>query len=277
MPESMSALVQKLHLDLDPYFSVALALLILARTIPMVVLTPIFGGKTVTGQIKVGIAMILMMVLFPVISPLVKGNLPTQGMALWTLVLKEAAVGSMIGFLSSLVFMAIESAGHLIDIQRGTAQASVLVPQLDIQGPVFANLQIQLATVFFFTVNGHHLFLRGYFDSFRIIPVNSFPNLSGHFLTFVEQSIRMSGDVLIVAIQMTGPILLAILMVDIVMGVTNRIAPMVQVYFLAMPIKAFVGILIFLASFGYIMKYMGVLFTDMLRDLRILVNYLSLG
>lgn len=275
MPESMSQLVQQLKLDLDPYFSVALAMLILARTIPMVVLTPIFGGKTVTGQVKVGVAVILMMFLFPLLSPLVKGNLPTQGMALWSLVLKEAAIGAMMGFLSSQVFYAIESAGNLIDVQRGTAQASVLVPQLEISGPVFSNLNIQLATVFFFSVNGHHLFLKGYFESFRIIPVNSYPNLSAHFLTFMEQAIRMSGDVLIVALQMTGPILLSLLMVDIVMGVANRIAPMVQVYFLAMPLKAAVGILIFLASFEFIMKYMGVLFVDMLRDLRILVGYLS--
>lgn len=273
----MSELVQRLHLELDPYFSVALAMLILARTIPMIVLTPIFGGKMVTGQTKIGLAVILMLVLFPLLAPAAKDHMPTQGMALWSLVLKEAAIGAMIGFLSSMVFYAIESAGHLIDIQRGTAQASVLVPQLDIQGPVFANLQIQLATVFFFSVNGHHLFLRGYFESFQILPVNTFPNLSTHFLTFIEQAIHMSGSVLVVAIQMTGPILLSLLMVDIVMGVTNRIAPMVQVYFLAMPIKAAVGIIIFLASFGYIVKYMGVLFMGMLRDLKILVTYLSHG
>ncbi|HSP07145.1 MAG TPA: hypothetical protein VLR94_08200, partial [Acidobacteriota bacterium] len=69
MPESMSELVQKLRLEIDPYFSVALGMLILARTLPMVVLTPIFGGKLVTGQVKVGIAMILMLVLFPCLAP----------------------------------------------------------------------------------------------------------------------------------------------------------------------------------------------------------------
>lgn len=275
MQQSMSELFQRLRLEMDPHFAVALAMLILARTIPMVVMTPIFGGKTVTGQVKIGISMILTIVLFPCLSPMLKDSLPVQGMALWSLVIKEAAIGAMMGFLSSMVFYAIQSAGNLIDIQRGTAQASVLVPQLDIQGPVFSNLQLQMATVFFFTINGHHLFLRGYFESFRVIPVNSFPNLSSHFLMFIDQAIRMSGSVLVVALQMTGPILLALLMVDIVMGVTNRIAPMVQVYFLAMPIKAAVGIIVFLLSFGYIVRYMAVLFTDMLRDLKILVTYLS--
>ncbi len=277
MPEirSMSDLIQKLRLDIDLNFVIALAGLILARTIPLIVLSPVFGGKTVPGQHKVGLAMILVVALYPCLYPAVLGKLPMHGMAYWGLVLKELTVGAMLGFLSSLVFFAIESAGNLIDVQRGTQQASVLVPQLEIQGPVFANLHIQLAIVLFFSLNCHHLYLRGYFQSFEIIPVNQYPKFSEHFQTFIDQVIHMSGGIFAVSLQLTAPIVLAIFMVDVVMGVMNRIAPMVQVYFLAMPFKAVVGIIMFIASFGYILKYMGVLFGDMLRELRILLTYLS--
>jgi flagellar biosynthetic protein FliR len=277
MPDirSLPELVAKLRLDIDINFLVALAGLILARTVPLVVLSPIFGGRTLPGQHKIGLAMILVLVLYPCVSPIVRGNLPTQGIAYWGLVLKELGIGAMLGFLSSLVFMAIESAGNLIDVQRGTQQASVLVPQLDVQGPVFANLHIQLATVLFFSLNLHHLYLKGYFQSFELLPVNQYPNFSAHFQTFITQTIHMSGDIFAVSLQLTAPIVLAIFMVDIVMGVMNRIAPMVQVYFLAMPFKAVVGIIMFILSFGYILKYMGVLFGDMLRQLRILLTYLG--
>jgi flagellar biosynthetic protein FliR len=277
MPEvkSLAELVQKLNLDLDPYFLVALFGLIFARTIPMLVITPIFGGKTVPGQLKIGLGMILTLTLYPCVYPIVQGNLPLQGMAYWALVIKEIAIGALLGFLSSLVFFAIESAGHLLDVQRGTAQASVLVPQLEIQGPVFANLHIQLSTVLFFSLNLHHLFLKGYFESFVLIPVNRYPEFSEHFQLFIDQLIRMTGQILTVSMQLIGPIILALFMVDIVMGVMNRIAPMVQVYFLAMPFKAVVGIIMFIASFGYILRYMTTLFGQMLKDLKVLVMYLS--
>jgi flagellar biosynthesis protein FliR len=75
--------------------------------------------------------------------------------------------------------------------------------------------------------------------------------------------------------QLTGPILLSIFMVDVVFGVMNRIAPMVNVYFLAMPVKAVVGIIMFLASFGLILKYMATLFAQMLLQLRVLIHYLG--
>jgi flagellar biosynthesis protein FliR len=277
MPDirSLPELVAKLRIDIDPNAAVALVLLILARTVPLIVISPIFGGRTVPGQHKVGLAMILVVALYPCLYPTMVGKIPVQGAAYWGLILKELAVGAMLGFLSSLVFFAIESAGNLIDVQRGTQQASVLVPQLDIQGPVFANLHIQLATVLFFSLNCHHLYIRGYFQSFELIPVHQYPKFSEHFQTMINQIIHMSGGIFAVALQLTAPIVLAIFMVDVVMGVMNRIAPMVQVYFLAMPFKAVVGIIMFIASFGYILKYMSSLFGDMLRELRIFLTYLG--
>jgi flagellar biosynthetic protein FliR len=275
LDQTVGQMAQRLNLDIDPYFVMALVFLILARTIPMIVMTPIFGGKLVTGQVKVGLGVILMVTIYPAISPLVEGKLPIQGLAFWGLLAKEFAVGAMIGFTSSLVFHAIEGAGHLIDIQRGSAQASVLVPQLDIQGPIFANLHIQLCTLLFFTLNLHHVFLRGFYDSFQVIPVNEYPQFSVKAMPFIEQVIHMSGAIFIVAMQLTAPILLAIFMVDVVFGVMNRIAPMVNVYFLAMPVKAAVGIIMFILSFGYILKYMVQLFAEMLAQIRVLIQFLG--
>lgn len=275
LDQSVGQMARQLNLNIDPYFIIALGGLLLARTIPMITMTPIFGGKLVTGQIKVGIAIILMVTIYPSVATFAEGKIPLQGLAYWGLLFKEFAVGAMIGFVSSLVYHAIESAGHLIDIQRGSAQASVLVPQLDIQGPIFANFQIQLCTLLFFSLNLHHIFIRGFADSFQIIPVSQYPKVADHFLPFVEQVIHMSGAIFAVSMQLTGPILLALFMVDVVFGVMNRIAPMVNVYFLAMPVKAFVGILMFIVSFGYILKYMAQLLAQMLLQLRMLLNFMG--
>jgi flagellar biosynthesis protein FliR len=261
-------MASRLHLDLDIYYVIALLALIFARTVPMVALSPIFGGKTVAGQIKMGISLILSVALFPLLYPLWQGKIPVQGVAFWGLIGKEAAIGALIGFTSSWTFTAFESAGHLIDIQRGTAQASVLVPQLDIQGPIFANLQAQLAIVLFFTLNLHHIFISGYYQSFDLIPLPQFPNLSNDFFILVTQLITMTGKIFLISFQLTAPILLALFMVDVVLGVMNRLAPSVNVTFLGQPVKAAVGIIMFLAAFTYILRYSGRLFIDMIHDLK---------
>jgi flagellar biosynthetic protein FliR len=273
--QTIGRMAERFHLGVDPYFVIALWGLILARTIPMIALSPIFGGKTVITQVKIGIAMILSVTLYPILSPVAQGKLPTQGLEYWGLVMKEVAVGGLIGYVSSLVFMAFESAGHMIDVQRGSAMASVLIPELDIQGPIFSQLQVQMAIVLFFILDLHHIFLRGYYQSFTTLPVFQFPDVSNDFLIMIEQVMVMSGKILLIVFQLTAPILIAIFMVDVVMGVANRIAPQVNVTFLGQPIKAAVGIIMFLAAFHYILRYVADMFVEMLRDLKIIVNVLS--
>ena len=268
-------MASRLNLDVDPYYVIALLALIFARTAPMVALSPVFGGKTVFAQVKVGLALILSVVLFPFLFPIMQGKIPHQGLAFWGLLGKEVAIGGLIGFASSLVFAAFESAGHLIDVQRGSAQASVLVPQLDIQGNIFANLQAQIAIVLFFTLNLHHIFVSAYYQSFDLIPLPQFPNLSNDFFILVTQMIIMTGKILLISFQVTAPVLLSLFMVDVVMGVLNRVAPSVNVTFLGQPVKAAVGIIMFLAAFTYILRFSAKLFFDMVQDLKLVWKILS--
>jgi flagellar biosynthetic protein FliR len=241
----------------------------------MVALSPIFGGKTVLGRVKVGIGMVLTLALFPFLFPVMEGKIPYQGLAFWGLVGKEASIGLLIGFTSSWVFAAFESAGHLIDIQRGSAQASVLVPQLDIQGPIFANLQTQIVIVLFFTMNLHHIFLNAFYQSFDMIPLPQFPDLSNDFFLLIKQMIIMTGKIFLIAFQLTAPVLLALFMVDVVLGVMNRMAPAVNVTFLGQPVKAAVGIIIYLAAFSFILRYSAKLFMDMVNDIRLIWKILG--
>lgn len=268
-------MASRLNLDFDPYYVIALFALIGARTIPMVALSPVFGGKTVVTQIKTGIGLILSVVIFPFLFPLMQGKIPVQGLAFWGLIIKEVGIGALIGYTSSWVFAAFESAGHMIDIQRGTAQASVLVPQLDIQGPIFANLQAQIAILLFFTLNLHHLFLSAFYQSFDLIPLPQFPQLANDFFILVTQLIIMTGKIFLISFQLTAPILLALFMVDVVLGVMNRMAPAVNVTFLGQPVKAAVGIIMFLAAFTYILRYSGRLFIDMINDIKLVWKILG--
>lgn len=268
-------IADRFNLGIDVYAVLAVWGLIFARTVPMVVMAPIFGGKTVMGRIKIGVAMILSIILYPIVAPSVEGQLPTQGLFFWGLMFKEVAVGALIGFVVSLVFTGIEAAGHMIDVQRGSAQASVLVPQLDIQGPVFAQLHVQLTIVLFFILNLHHVFIRGYYESFTFLPISTMPAMHHDFLPMMDQMVIASGKVFLIGVQIAAPILVSIFMVDVVFGVANRIAPQVNVYFLAMPVKAYVGILIFLIAFVYILRYAAYVLHAMLLDLRVILKLLG--
>ncbi len=249
----------------------AIALLILARLLGILTLVPFLGGKLVPNQVKVGTAVAFSMILFPIVRSGLATQLPDLGPLFGVFVLKEVFIGITIGFVASLPFQAMETAGQFLDAARGSSIASVLVPQLEESGPIFAQLKVQLAIVLFLAMNGHHFFLRSVFQSFSVLPVDTFPSLGGNLTAFVDFMIRATANVLLAGMQIVIPALIAIFMVDVVLGIANRAAPQLNVYFLGMPIKGYVGIIMALLSLGYFTAIVGRLFQQMLKDL----NYLT--
>ena len=153
--------------------------------------------------------------------------------------------------------------------------ASVLVPQLEEQGPILAQLNVQLGIVLFLVLNGHHYFLRAVFQSFTILPVDTFPSLGGNLTAFVDFMIRATANVLLVAMQIVIPALIAIFMVDVVLGIANRAAPQINVFFLGMPIKAYVGIVFALLALNYLSQILMHQFRLMLNDLNVLMHIMA--
>jgi flagellar biosynthesis protein FliR len=48
----------------------------------------------------------------------------------------------------------------------------------------------------------------------------------------------------------------------------NRLAPAVNVTFLGQPIKAAVGIIMFLIAFSYMLRYSALIFAQMMQDIK---------
>ena len=253
------------------YSDLAIALLILARLLGMLSLAPFLGGKLVPNQVKVATAMAFSLLLFPVVQSGLAKQVPDLGPIFGVYVVKEVFVGITIGFVASLPFQALETAGQFLDAARGSSIASVLVPQLEESGPIFAQLKVQLGIVLFLAMNGHHFFIRGVFQSFSILPVDTFPSLGGDMTTFLDFLIRVTANVLVAGMQIVIPALIAIFMVDVVLGIANRAAPQLNVYFLGMPIKGYVGIVMALLALGYFTAVAGRLFQRMLKDLEYMI------
>jgi flagellar biosynthetic protein FliR len=108
-----------------------------------------------------------------------------------------------------------------------------------------------------------------------MIPLPQFPDLSNDFFLLIQQVIIMTGKIFLIAFQLTAPVLLALFMVDVVLGVMNRMAPAVNVTFLGQPVKAAVGIIIYLAAFSFILRYSAKLFMDMVNDIRLIWKILG--
>ncbi|MCL2625530.1 MAG: flagellar biosynthetic protein FliR [Cystobacterineae bacterium] len=241
-------------------FSMAL---IFARLMPVVIFTPFLGGESIPGQVRMGLGMVLAVVLFPALTDQIS-QIPLSVIPYLALLLKEVFIGFALAFIVDLVFQAVGTAGAFIDSFSGATQAQMLVPQIQRQVTLYSSLKFQLAVVLFLTLNGHHWVIENLADSFLKLPLNEFPQFSLGMGPFFELVIRVFGDLFRIGLALSSPVLLAIFLTETALGVINRAAPQIQVFFMAMQIKPAVAALMVIFSLhlilGRLVQEYGVMF-----------------
>lgn len=227
--------------------------LLLSRILPVIVLTPFLGGESVPTEVRLGIAFLLGLVLFPgVIGQM--GNLPLTALPFLALLLKEVFIGLSMAFVVNIIFDAASVGGQLMDNMSGTNQAQLMVPQIQQSVSLFAVLKVQLVTTLFLSVNGHHFVINAFADSLSSIPLDGFPRFSSGMWPFFDTIIRVFGDMMRIALAISAPVLLATFLTDLALGMINRVAPQMQVFFVAMQIKPMVTVMVVFTSIHVIIN-----------------------
>ena len=249
----MSEFLRLIEGSLDYTREFIIVSLILARTMPMVYLTPFLAGKIAPMEVKMGLGILITILVWPAARAVVPDPLPhTAPMAL-ALMIKETFLGFVIGFLNAHAFFAMDMAGRLIDTVRGTSMSEVQDPHSKQRATPVGDLYSQLFLITFVVIGGHHIFLEGYFESFRLLPLTEFLKLGGRFEELAWHVGRLTASLLVLAVVLAAPIMAATFISDVVFGILNRVAPQLNAYFMSMPVKAMAGIIMIFLSLTAIM------------------------
>jgi flagellar biosynthetic protein FliR len=204
-------------------------LLALTRAIAWVMITPPFGTRMISSRIKLGVA--------AAISLAVGNKLGGQAVdldagALLVAAATQVAIGVTLGFIGVLVFAAVQASGALLDLFGGFAMAQVLDPQSNVHTSLFGRFYNLLATTLLFAIGGHLLLVRGFIRSFDAVPASGMQaGTIGHVLT------NDVGLLLVAALEIAAPLLAALFLADVALGLLSRAAPEMHVFVLGVPLK----------------------------------------
>jgi flagellar biosynthetic protein FliR len=238
--------------------------LALGRVATAISQAPFFGGETVATNIKVGLSVVVTSLLMPTLAR--TATVPHDPLLVVALLVKEVMLGLLIGFIAQLLLYAVQAAGALIDVQRGMDQPGLYAPQLASNLSITGLFQFQLALVLLFFLNGHLIYLRALADSFARLPLFSFPSLKDP-ASAAQLMGQISGQVFVIAIQLSGPVLITLFLTDVVFGAINKIASQVNVSHESLPVKACVGLLILVPSIVFIFTRTGELLSRMIWNI----------
>jgi flagellar biosynthetic protein FliR len=124
------------------------------------------------------------------------------------------------------------------------------------------------ATLLFLAMNGHHLILTALVQSFHIVPLGEFslqPLMTGRIL-------ELLGDIFMVGLRIGAPVMLAVFLTDLALGLLGRTVPQMNLLMVGFPLKIAVGLGILLVSMPVFILLCQGLFTGMYRDLILILQ-----
>ncbi len=246
----LETLLDVFEVGQSPQTFLVLIGLAFARILSFLVIVPFFGGSAVPGRVKVATATAFVLISYPALAgDLPKGQpLPFGAVGFIALLAKETLVGFTLGFVATLIFEAIQVAGRIIDSQRGATMGEMFAPQLQTRVSEIGQFKVQFAIMLFLLIGAHRPFLAALVHSFEIIPALGFPKLVGGWSPMLASFVTLTGGVLAIGVQLAAPAMIALLLTDLFFGIINRVAPQINVFFLSLPVKMVVGLLVVLLA-----------------------------
>lgn len=246
-------------------------LLVFVRMASFFVVAPIFSTKGVPNHVKIGLAFVLAFISFSYVS--VEKAIPLD-LFFIVYVLKEALVGLILGFICEMVFFTIQIAGGLIDIQVGFAMANIIDPQTGAYVPVTGTLKNILATLYFLSINGHHMLIKGMISSYKAIPVDRMWAAFGEEQVFLHV-VKVFGNMFAGALLLAAPIVVALFLVDLSLGIIAKSVPQFNIFVVGLPIKMIASFLLLIVVFPTFFMVLTGLFEKMFMAMAEMMNVLG--
>jgi flagellar biosynthetic protein FliR len=155
-------------------------------------------------------------------------------------VLLELLTGLVLGFLVSVIFAAIQSAGNLLDLFSGFQMAQAFDPQMMVNGAQFTRLLQMAAVALLFSSDGYQLVIGGLTASFSALPLAGGLDLSQP----VQAMTSAVTGMFLSAVQIAGPLLVVLFLADVGLGLLTRVAPALNAFSLGFPLKIFLTLLV---------------------------------
>jgi flagellar biosynthesis protein FliR len=212
---------------------------IFLRVSVLLFLLPLFGARGFPTLWKVGVSFVIALVLVPVVPlPTV---FPEKIQDVAAGMLSEAVMGVCLAFGVRLLLASVQLAGQFMSFQMGFSMAGAIDPQEGTQSTFISQFLYIFTILLFLAMDGHHLFLAALAKSFTLVPPCTFapkPTLS-------RIVIQASGQMFLVALKISAPILIALFLSNLCLGIVARTVPQVNVLMIGFPLNISIGLILF--------------------------------
>src|SRR5690606_16152900 len=200
--------------------------LIFARVGALLMVIPGVGEQSVPPRVRLSFALLFALMLYPVLAPSMPA-LPGSVGSLAAQVIKEIAIGLVIGTILRIFMAALATAGEVVSLQTTLSFAQTASPNQAQPTASLSTFLGLLGLVLIMTSDLHHMFISAMVRSYALFPlVKPLPIADS-----AQLAIRTVGDSFALGIQLAAPVLVFSLVFNVATGLVGRVMPQFPVFF----------------------------------------------
>ncbi len=218
----------------------------LSRILGLIAAAPLFGNASIPVSVRVALGVLLAMIMAPAI-PAMPGADPVSWAGL-LIVMQESLIGLAMGFAMRIVFAAVEMAGEVASLTMGLGFASFFDPQTKGRSSAVSQFLALIATMAFLATNAHLVLLSALAESFVSMPISASPMAAAAPFAIASWGERIFSA----GLQLSLPIVAALLVTNVALGILTRAAPQLNLFGIGFPISLGVGMLVISLALPYL-------------------------
>lgn len=200
------------------------------RIAAWLMIAPPFATSGASRSVRTMLAAMLSLAVLPA----AREHAPPMDLApLLSSVVVQILIGTALGFLTRLLFSAVEAAGQMIDLSGGFSLAAAYDPLSASSTSVFGRFYGILSTTLIFATNAHLVILQGFLRTFSTIPLDASISMS----RLGDALLHGVTGMFIAALQIAAPLMAVLFLADVALGLLSRISPQLNVFQVSFPLK----------------------------------------
>lgn len=225
-------------------------LLVLVRILAFFSMMPLFDQKRIPAMWKVAVGVLFTIIVIPMLTPM-----PFTVNVVWIAfaVLWEAVLGFCFGMVFTTAVGAVLSAGSLVDMQMGFANAGILNPGGEQPEPLIASFMKTLFMLSCLVGSAHLAMVRILLEGFHWFPVGA---ILHRFQTVAQMGMALIGQFFTSILWLVLPICLALLASEVCIAFLSRLIPQMNMLISAAPIRSLAGLMLVTFTLPFILESM---------------------
>jgi type III secretion protein T len=223
------------------------------RLLALLSMLPMFGKQSGSKLLRTAICLAFVLPVLPILTAQQAGL--GEPLPLLPMILKEACVGFCLGWALAIPFWMAEAVGLVISNQYGASVGGDVSPLTGNETSPLGTLILYCYTVAMLMHGGLNAVLDTYYGSYQVWPLASaWPRLDSAFFVYW---LGLLDSLVRGAVLLASPAMVSMLLAEIGLAIVNLFAPQMPVFFLAMPVKACISLLILVLYLTTLIMYLG--------------------